>query len=80
MPIRVNQIPKPVMPRYTEGSNLRSPRESGDVGRSWIKADDVSAQLAWLTEAVKRLQNDFNRLRVRRGGDDEGGSSPCPLA
>lgn len=81
MPIRVNPIPRPILPKYHESSHLRSGRDEDASSRQWIKGQDVSAQLAWITEAVRRIQDQINRLRLRKGGDDEGGASPpCPYA
>jgi len=81
MPVRVNPIPRPGPQRFRESSALRSPRDSDDLTRAHIKEDRVAKQVAVLTENVRRLQEQFNRLRLRRGGEDtDTTTSPCPYA
>ena len=43
-----------------------------------MKLSQMSQQVNWLNEAVKRLQDEINRLRLFKGGDDGGTVSDCP--
>jgi hypothetical protein len=79
MPLRVQPIPRPVLPRYHEGSALRPPSDADSVGKQWLKSDAIANQVILLTEAVKRLQDQINRLRIRKGSTDSDGP-PCPYA
>lgn len=81
MPFRVNPIPRPLPKSYHEASGLRSVRDSDTPFAHWKKNNDVAQQVKWLTDAVIRLQQEVNRLRIRKGGDiGGGGSSPCPAS
>lgn len=83
MPHFVNKIPRPIPQTFNEGSSQRPLTDSDAVARQWIKNKEVSEQIKWLTIAVKELQRELNRLRLRKGGDTVGGGStpgPCPFA
>ena len=82
MPIRSNPIRRPLAPHYNEASDLRSPRDADSVSRQWRRNAELASQIQWLTDTVKQLQWQLNRLRLHRGsGDDEGGeSNSCPYA
>lgn len=79
MPLRVQPIPRPVLPRYHEGSALRPPSDADSVGKQWLKSDAIAKQVIQLTEAVNRLQDQINRLRIHKGSSDASGP-PCPYA
>lgn len=51
-----------ILPRYNEGSVLRSPRDEDGVGRQWTKARATNDQTAALAEQVKQLQMTVNQL------------------
>lgn len=40
----------------------------------------MAKQIEWVTEATKRIQEQINRLRLRKGGDTGGDTttSACP--
>jgi hypothetical protein len=57
--------PRPALPRYNEGSPLRSPRDEDGAGRQWVKARVTNDQTAALAEQVKQLQIAVNRLQHR---------------
>lgn len=69
------------MPRFTrESSSLRSPRDPDDMSRVHIRLEVMAKQIEWVTEATKRIQEQINRLRLRKGGDTGGDTttSACP--
>lgn len=53
------------LPRYNEGSPLRSPRDEDGAGRQWVKARATNDQTAALAEQVKQLQLSVNQLQNR---------------
>ena len=72
-------IPQHVIRRFGESSALRSPRDSDDISRQHLKLDPMARQVEALTIEVKKLREDLNRLRLRKGGDVSS-VSPCPMA
>lgn len=76
MPVRVQPISHPKPTFFHEGSRLRSYRDEDMIGQQWRKNKEMSAQINVLTQAVKRLQDEINRLRIYKSGS--GGSSDCP--
>lgn len=78
MPIRVNPIPRPIAVGYNEGSVLRSGLDEHALGRQWHKNQAIAGQIAWLTESVKRIQDEINKLRLRKGGQETAGRDDCP--
>jgi hypothetical protein len=71
MPQRSNLIPRPVMPRFRESSALRSGRDSDDTSKVWQRCEQMAKEIAYLTNAVIRTQQELNRLRMRKGGATE---------
>ena len=68
-------IRRPTLPKFFEGSKLRSLKDSDSVGRQWQKNKPVAEQVMHLTEIVKQLQWQMNRLKLRRGGEDGSGGA-----
>jgi hypothetical protein len=67
MPIGHNPIAHHPLPRYNEGSWMRSQRDSDGIARQWLKAKPVANHLGWLVQNVQQVQRQLNRLRLRRG-------------
>jgi hypothetical protein len=68
-----NPIPRSGIPGFRETSTLISSRDSDTNARIHLKGDDLAFNLTSISDAVRRLQSQFNRLRVRYGGG--GGTS-----
>ena len=64
------------MPRLRESSAMQGPRESGDIMKIWIKVSAMSSQLESVTNVIRRMQEELNRLRLRKGGVES--TSDCP--
>jgi hypothetical protein len=60
------------MPHFSESSTLRSPRDSDSIPRSHFKHKDVGSNLTSVYQALRQIQSQMNRLRVRKGA--QGGS------
>lgn len=79
MPLRANPITRPSVQHLREASALRSPRDSDDISRMHYKLDQLAKQVAALTDALKRTQQELDRLRLRKGGEVATGlQNPCP--
>lgn len=68
-----NPIPQIVIPKHHEGSYMRSPRDSDDANKNWLKATTTNSQLASLVQNVEQIQRQLDRLRFRSGADTDGG-------
>ena len=60
-----NPIPRTGTPNFSELSTLTSPRESDAVARSHIKDSDNTYNLTAIYHAMRQLQSQVNRLRIR---------------
>jgi hypothetical protein len=55
-------------------------RDSDSLFRQWHTNDHTAAQVATLTEQVKALRREVDRLRIRRGtGDVQGSATLFPI-
>jgi hypothetical protein len=79
MPIRVIPLPRVAPRTHHEASGLRTGRDSDTPLTAWKKAQDATQQSTWLIDAVVRLQQEFNRLRIRKGGETLAGSIEVDL-
>lgn len=75
-----SSIPSRIVAKFGEASALRSPRDSDDLSRQHYKLEPLARQVESLTIEVKRLREDLNRLRLRKGGDIPAAGAPCPYA
>ena len=82
MPLRQNAIRVGVTPKARESSALRSPRDSGDQSRMWIKLQELSSQVQSLMYAQRRTDEIVRRLRIYKPQPSEGGgnNTTCPPA
>ncbi len=60
-----NQAPRIGMPNFFQSSNLRSPRDKDSVARQWLKEKEVAANATSFGNALRQIQNQLNRLRIR---------------
>ena len=58
------------MPHFRESSALRSNRDPADLSRVHIRLEEMTKQIIWLGENMKKIQGEMNRLRIRKGGED----------
>jgi len=54
------------MPHFSESSTLRSPRDSDSIPRSHFKHKDAGFNLTSVYQALRQIQSQMNRLRVRQ--------------
>lgn len=82
MPLRPISVRMPVLGHYSESSALNSPRDSNDVSRYHRKLSELERQVMDLTGAVRKLAQDLNGLRIRKGGGTSSSAdvSVCPYA
>lgn len=62
-----NPIPRSGLPRFFEASPQRSLRDGDMVGRAWQKSSTLSAQMFAMGEGVRQIQQELDRLRLRKG-------------
>jgi hypothetical protein len=60
-----NPIARATQPFFSEGSGLRSVRDSDALGRQWQKNSNVSAQNQGVLRVLEKMQRDINRIRRR---------------
>jgi hypothetical protein len=81
-PIRLSRASSVIRPILREGSALRSSRDASDTSRLWIEVEWLRKQVVAQADQLRRFQEEFNRLRLRKGGDMTATASPqtCPFA
>lgn len=68
MPFRSAPSSRSGFPNYNEGSVLRSPRDGDNSGTQWLKNKVVNREAENISIVVRKLREDLNRLRLRKGG------------
>jgi len=71
MPYFNNPQPQKKLPKFHEGSRLKSPRDSDSIGRVWSKNKTIESQVASMSENLKQVIQELNRIRIRKGSSGE---------
>jgi hypothetical protein len=74
-----NPIPRTGTPSFPELSTLASPREPDSIARSHYKQNDNTYNLTQVYHAIRQLNSQVSRLRIRQGGQSTGGASSIPF-
>lgn len=72
-------LPRTGLPRFNESSPQRVPRDSDATQRLWQKNNKTSRQDERNALAIEILQRQFNRMRLRKGGDATGERRPYEI-
>ena len=74
-----NPIPRSGLPLFHESSPQRSARDSDATQRLWQKHRDAGKQAQANALAIDKLQQDVNRLRIRKGAPESSSSLPFKI-
>jgi hypothetical protein len=67
-------LPHPVLPKFHEGSGMRSVRDSDTNALAWKKNSKTAGQSVSLTNAVAKLQRNVAQMRRKTIGFRAGGA------